>query len=181
MNKVRNMQYKIILTILLLPVVSHAIETATGKDAQITELINTKLVIEDEAVKLASRMSKANKKLDSYTKDMLKLYRPPLDENDKKALIPERFKKVVFGLAALFDAGRSADVDYFIDKAFHKEAGTDVRLMCLKLIIQQLAVDRMTRQYRYLTEKLIATNKELGILQGISDKLKSESIECALN
>lgn len=163
------MNHKIMMIVLLIPIVSCAVGDAPGRDARIKELLNLKMKIENKAVKLSSRICKENKKLTAYTENMYKLYKIPTDESDKKASIPESFEAVVFHLSYLFDGG--GDVEPFIEKAFQKEKGTDVKLMCLRLIIQQLVVDRMTNQYRVLTEKLTTVNKELRALREICSNL----------
>ena len=157
------MNYRIIaLTLLLLPVASHADSTENGDstEVRIKKLEEAQRNREEEIASLSNKIQEAHESYSVY-KYMAFDFWNPMDEEEKRV----SFNKFIIKVSEMFDAAE--DIDSIIEEApLDKEEGMDLKVIILRVVLQYLFVERMIVQYKQLVQELVVINTELKKLKG---------------
>jgi hypothetical protein len=156
------MQYKMILAILLLPVVSFGNQAKVGSVASsIESLKREKDIMECRAAQLGAKIIEEQDKLMAYRERVFTLLCDGRDNRNKEIMSRERFNSFVLQLCGVFAQGEN--INPLVEKAPFYRANTEVpmHLILKGLVVQQLFVKSLLDQYDQDVEDLRLLNKNL--------------------
>lgn len=161
-NQRINMQYKIMLAILLLPIANYGIEAKVGSVVSSVEKLECEKYIKERcAVQLGAKIIEEQDKLTVYRERVFTLLCDGRDNRNKEIMSRERFNSFVLQLCSVFAQGE--DINPLVEKAPFYRANTEVpmHLILKGLVVQQLFVKSLLDQYDQDVEDLRLLNKNL--------------------